>query len=258
MTEQEKRSLYDEISSTIQDEIDSYVSQLLSEIADHSDGNHSPLDHNYKLLVLRCERVAVSLWQPFCYEKTVAETMKEDFDEIISIIQWMQYGMTREEVFSGAVDCILAMGTDIQKHDVTDYISGVYGPVDLLKGQWNDEFAADFYWYGGNVFSEQGRNQDARNAFLNCYQIRKAIYGEKDWLTALARREYSLFSLMVESDQTGSIDFLRTFIDRIEGGVYGYVDEGVQKAIEGKTLYLVLLYKLNHNDFDHYEHLLNL
>lgn len=56
-------------------------------------------------------------------------------------------------------------------------------------------------------------------------------------------------------DNTEELSFLYRFINCVEEGSYTNIDRDTLKIVEGKNLYIVLLYKLNHENFHSYEHL---
>lgn len=119
----------------------------------------------------------------------------------------------------------------------------------------HDDYTADFLWFAGCIFQKKEKNELARSAFRNCYRIRRELYGENNWYTAIAKREYCVLSLILNSDEQDSCEFLVRFISLIEEGGFQDVDFHTLKIIEGKTLYIVLLHKLNHNEFSSYEFL---
>lgn len=121
----------------------------------------------------------------------------------------------------------------------------------------HDEYTSDFLWFSGCLL--QGRNniKAALVVLKNCYKIRYEIYGEQNWYTALARREYSVLylSLNENEDKKDELSFLQRFINSLEEGAYSDIDRNTLKVIEGKTLYILLLYKFNHDNFQSYEYL---
>lgn len=125
---------------------------------------------------------------------------------------------------------------------------------DNFKGI-RDDYTADFLWFTACVFQKKGKHELARSVFRNCYRIRHELYGENNWYTAIAKREYCVLSLMLEIDDKDSCIFLLRFISSIAEGGFSEVDSHTLKSIEGKTLYILLLYKLNHNEFSSYEYL---
>lgn len=129
---------------------------------------------------------------------------------------------------------------------------------DCFKG-FQDEYTADFLWFSGCILQGKGKTESARNIFYNCYKIRRQLYGEECWYTALARREYSILTLLLgDNEQRDSYNFLLRFVNTIEEGGYKEVDRNTLETIEGKTLYTLLLYKLNNNDFYSYQHYLSI
>ncbi len=121
----------------------------------------------------------------------------------------------------------------------------------------HDEYTSDFLWFSGCLLQGRNNTKDAVAVFKNCYKIRLELYGEQDWYTALARREYAVLSLSFNSSENNKdeLAFLHRFINCIEEGSYPEVERDTLKILEGKTLYILLLYKLNHEDFHSYEYL---
>lgn len=121
----------------------------------------------------------------------------------------------------------------------------------------HDEYTSDFLWFSGCLLQGRNNTKDAVTVFKNCYKIRLELYGEQDWYTALARREYAVLSLSLNSSENNKdeLAFLHRFINCIEEGSYPEVERDTLKILEGKTLYILLLYKLNHEDFHSYEYL---
>lgn len=119
-----------------------------------------------------------------------------------------------------------------------------------FKGVY-DEYSSDFLWYSGSLLLGRNKLDGALSAFKSCYAIRSKIYGETNWFTILARREYSIIILNGEDKELKKEEcsFLQCFVNGIEEGAYPEVDDSILKTIEGQTLYVILLYKLNHNDF---------
>ena len=121
----------------------------------------------------------------------------------------------------------------------------------------HDEYTSDFLWFSGCLLQRKNNTKAALAVFKNCYNIRLELYGEQDWYTALARREYAVLHLALagNEDNTEELSFLNRFINCVEEGSYSDIDRDTLKIVEGKTLYVVLLYKLNHEIFHSYEHL---
>lgn len=121
----------------------------------------------------------------------------------------------------------------------------------------HDEYTSDFLWFSGYLLQGRNNTKDALTLFKNCYRIRLELYGEQDWYTALARREYAVLSLSLNGSENNKdeLAFLHRFINCIEEGCYPEVERDTLKILEGKTLYILLLYKLNHEDFRSFEYL---
>lgn len=129
---------------------------------------------------------------------------------------------------------------------------------EFFKG-YQDEQTAEFLWIFGCVLQSKEKIVAARNRFLSCYRIRKGLYGEESWYTALARSSYSILTLLSENNEKkDSYNFLLRFINIIEEGGYGEMDGNTVAVMEGRILYSILLYKLNNNDFYSYRHYLTI
>lgn len=122
-----------------------------------------------------------------------------------------------------------------------------------------DEYTADFLWFSGCTMYNKGKAESARKVFINCYDIRRKLYGDEDWFTVLARREYSVITLSSgDIDSKECYQFLVRFINVIEENGYSEIDVDTLRIMEGKTLCAILKYKLDHNDLCCYQHYLNI
>lgn len=122
-----------------------------------------------------------------------------------------------------------------------------------------DEYVGDFLWFYGCILQKLGKMETAGNVFRACYEVRLCIYGENDWYTILARREYAVISLFSADDENSDeVKFLRQFINTIEEGGYSDIQQEMLEIIEGKTLYSLLQYGLNKNDISSFWHYLNI
>lgn len=103
----------------------------------------------------------------------------------------------------------------------------------------HDEYGGDFLWFYGSILEQLGDMRNAQSLFERCYELRREIYGELNWYTALAKRE-SAFLRFFHERSTDAYDTLIEFVDHVELGTYASADENTAKVIQGKTLNLIL------------------
>lgn len=115
-----------------------------------------------------------------------------------------------------------------------------------------NNYAGDFFWFYACALRQLGKNSEAVIFFEKCYKIRNEIYGENDWYTAIARREYSILSYAASQGKHEKT-FLYRFIDNIEKNVYQGIDENSLRIIEGKTLYIILMGQSDIVDLELYD-----
>ena len=81
-------------------------------------------------------------------------------------------------------------------------------------------YAGDFYWFYGCCLQKLQKLREAGTYFEKCYRVRKYLYGENSWYTAIAQREkaaidYTFFNV----EQAGK--YLLEFIENIENNENG-------------------------------------
>lgn len=101
----------------------------------------------------------------------------------------------------------------------------------------DSEYAGDFYWFYACSLWKIENTSEASRYFDICYSVRKKIYGEDHWLTALARRNKAVISYVTEKDIL-SLNYLRKFIQCIEDGMFCSVESGV--IVEAETIWFYL------------------
>lgn len=114
-----------------------------------------------------------------------------------------------------------------------------------------DIYTGDYYWFYACALQQLEKKSAATIFFEKCYEVRKAIFGEDNWFTAIARREFSLL-VYASSKDLECQAFLLGFIDNIENGLYAEIDDQLLKIVEGKTLYLLLMGQMNASYFENY------
>lgn len=123
--------------------------------------------------------------------------------------------------------------------------------ADQFEGIVN-EYAGDFFWFYACSLNRLGDRAAAENYLKKCYHIRTVLYGEENWYTAIVNHEYHKMSFISSDGQHGLKELLG-FIDKIENGMYDYIDELLLAAEEGKTLYIVLWDKSNLKNMSEYD-----
>lgn len=103
-----------------------------------------------------------------------------------------------------------------------------------------DEYGSDFLWFYGCALEQVGDIQRAKQVFSQCLELRKKIYGNDSWYTIVAERELSFWKWTTERN-TRDFEVLLNFIQKVETANYTDVDTKLVRAIEGKTLYPVLI-----------------
>lgn len=115
-----------------------------------------------------------------------------------------------------------------------------------------DAYAGDYDWLYACALQQLEKTSEAIAVFEKCYEVRRAVYGEDSWFTAIARREFSLLRYASSMDPACQA-FLLEFVDNIESGLYGEANAPALKLIEGKTLYPLLMARLNAPYFENYD-----
>ena len=121
----------------------------------------------------------------------------------------------------------------------------------------NDECYADFLWLYGCTLEKLKNIEEAIGIFKRCYDLRKNLYGEKDWFTTAAKREY-FFSIYYLEKNEKAFQELLYIIDELENNDYLEISEDLVRILEGRTLYVVLHELLKGDDFEKFNHYLSL
>ena len=101
------------------------------------------------------------------------------------------------------------------------------------------DFDGDFFWGYGCALNKLQLRSDAKSSFKKCYDIRKALYGDEDWFTAVAKLEYSLIINIDSNGQRGTDDLL-SFINNAENDIFKIDDEKLLRSYEGRALFSLL------------------
>lgn len=120
----------------------------------------------------------------------------------------------------------------------------------------HSEYASDFYWfYACSLWKEE--NASAANIYFKiCYSIRRELYGEEHWLTALAKRNMSILDY-VSSKNVAARECLLEFVVHVEEN--RYIDMNMYKDIQAETIWFLLSGQFNAiYELPMYEELLNI
>lgn len=120
-----------------------------------------------------------------------------------------------------------------------------------------DKYAGNFFWFYACALIKMEDKASAEVYFKKCYNVRKIIYGENNWYTDVAKREYYHLLLYSTKGQKGQ-KFLFEFIDNIERGLYKKINENLLSIVEGKTIYSLLLFQDDICDFEKYNYYLKI
>ena len=121
----------------------------------------------------------------------------------------------------------------------------------------HNEYSGEFFWGYGCALEKNENISEAAIFFEKCYLIRRVVYGENHWYTALAKREYSLM-LFISSEGKYGKKGLFEFVDHIEQKKYPYISDEEIKTLEGKTLYILLFNQSDMYDMEIYNHYLTI
>lgn len=121
----------------------------------------------------------------------------------------------------------------------------------------NDIYCSDFLWFYGCVMEKLCDIENAKSLFYKCYILRKKIYGEKDWYTIIANREYNFWLWITEKENEAYRQLIK-FVDEVEHNTYTGVSEDLVKIVEGKTLYSILIGMSDSENFADYDYYLRL
>ena len=104
------------------------------------------------------------------------------------------------------------------------------------------EYASDFYWfYACSLWKEE--NASAAGIYFKiCYSIRKEVYGEEHWLTALAKRNTAIIDY-VSSNNAVARENLLEFVNRVEEK--RYIDMTPHEEIQAETIWFLLSGQFN-------------
>lgn len=104
------------------------------------------------------------------------------------------------------------------------------------------EYASDFYWfYACSLWKEE--NASAAGIYFKiCYSIRKEVYGEEHWLTALAKRNTAIIDY-VSSKNAVARENLLEFVNRVEEK--RYIDMTPHEEIQAETIWFLLSGQFN-------------
>lgn len=114
-----------------------------------------------------------------------------------------------------------------------------------------DIYTGDCWWFYAHSLLLLDERDEAAVCFKKCYEIRKTIFGENNWLTACAKQQYALVIYCFSKDPDCQA-YLLEFVDNIENGFYSGVDTQLRQIAEGNTLYMLLMGQLNDQHFENY------
>ena len=99
------------------------------------------------------------------------------------------------------------------------------------------EYASDFYWFYACSLWKEDNASASGIYFKTCYSIRKELYGEEHWLTALAKRNASIIDY-VSSKSVVARENLLEFVTRVEENEY--IDMTSHEEIQAETIWFLL------------------
>lgn len=104
------------------------------------------------------------------------------------------------------------------------------------------EYASDFYWfYACSLWKEENASA-ARIYFETCYSIRRDLYGEDHWLTALAKRNMSIIDYATMKSEPSRGNLLEFVLCVKENK---YVDMNSHEEILAETIWFLLSGQFN-------------
>lgn len=112
-----------------------------------------------------------------------------------------------------------------------------------------DDAAGDYLWFRAGIKNHQQNIPAAKIGYAQCYQLRRKLYGEKDWYTSLARFRWAILSMSSENAEEHLPFFIRFVHDIRDGSITG-PDQRMLHHEEGSALYYILLYQ-NKIHIDH-------
>ena len=101
----------------------------------------------------------------------------------------------------------------------------------------HSEYASDFYWFYACSLLKEENASTASIYFEHCYSLRKEIYGEQHWLTALAKRNTALIDYTAQKSSASRDDLLE-FVLSVENNTY--IGMNQQEAIQAETIWILL------------------
>lgn len=118
------------------------------------------------------------------------------------------------------------------------------------------EYAGDFYWFYACSLWKEENDSAAEINFETCYSIRKDLYGEEHWLTALAKRNAAIIAY-TSTKSVAACENLLEFVIRIEKKEY--IDMTSYDEIQAETICFLLNGQFNAVfELPMYETLLNI
>lgn len=104
------------------------------------------------------------------------------------------------------------------------------------------EYASDFYWFYACSLWKEEDTSAARIYFETCYSIRKDLYGEEHWLTALAKRNADIIDY-ASVKSVAARESLLEFVMRIEENKYIAMIQ--HEGIQAETIWFLLSGQFN-------------
>ena len=103
----------------------------------------------------------------------------------------------------------------------------------------SQEDLGNFLWYYGYCLSAVGKREEAIDQLSFCYQVRKKLYGEDSWYTAVAGRMWACLVLSGGRNEE-AFGILVDFVRKSEAGDYAWVNQEDVRYQEGISLYFML------------------
>lgn len=123
--------------------------------------------------------------------------------------------------------------------------------------QMDDFYYSNFLWFYGSVQERLAERERASQLFYQSYQLRRQLYGENEWCTAVTWREYMSLS-WYDNRNRDAFRCLQKFIDNIEHHNYTNMDVYDAEIVQGKTLVGILMEQSAWDDLDVYDHYLSI
>lgn len=184
-----------------------------------------------RLLAIGKEETAFHLIEQLCILSRTRNS-KEDHKELVV--------HAISNIFDAASSVICRISSVDEKQFTGDY----------------SEYASDFYWFYACSLWKEENPSAARIYFEQCYSIRKELYGEDHWLTALAKRNRAVIDYVSQRSASPREDLIQ-FVFGVENNQY--LDMNLHEAVQAETIWFLLSGQFNSVfDLPQYEELIEI